>query len=159
MDGEIDKPPLIPPYQGGDSVHHPHLGEHLPPPPDKGGLGGVETIGFQKTEVSYWNLFTLGVTGGILPCPGALFVMMMALTSGQVLIGLYLITIFSLGLATALMTVGIVMVRSRSFLHQVSPNSRLAQLLPVLSSLVIIVVGSGFLLSGLMKYGIVEIRF
>lgn len=124
--------------------HHPHDHEH--PAEDDSGT------------VSSWNLLTLGVTGGIVPCPGALFVMMLALTSGRAAVGLYLITIFSVGLAAALMTVGIVMVRSRLYLNRYSPNNRLVQVLPVLSSMVILLVGTGFLVNGLVKYGILEIH-
>jgi ABC-type nickel/cobalt efflux system permease component RcnA len=109
-------------------------------------------------EVRFMSLLTLGITGGIVPCPGALFVMMMALTSGHAAVGLYLITMFSVGLALALMTVGIVMVRSRKMMDRFSPNNRLVQLLPVLSSLVIVVVGSGFLLNGLLRHGILTIN-
>ena len=95
------------------------------------------------------------MTGGIVPCPGALFVMMMALTSRAALFGLYLITVFSVGLALTLMTVGIVMVKGRGVVDRYAPNSRVVQVLPVLSSLVIIFVGAGFLLNGLVKHGIV----
>ena len=106
-------------------------------------------------EVSFWNLLVLGITGGIVPCPGALFVMMMALTSRAIPFGLYLITVFSAGLALTLMTVGIAMVKGRGALQKHTKNSPWIQVLPVFSSLVIIIVGAGFLLSGLMKHGIV----
>lgn len=140
---------------------HPHFHEHSHEHPH---VSAPECLISQtaKTDsagqVSYWNLLTLGVTGGIVPCPGALFVMMMALTSGQALVGLYLITIFSTGLALALMTVGIVMVRSRHWLDRYSPNGQIIQILPVLSSVVIILAGAAFLLNGLVRHGIVEIH-
>jgi ABC-type nickel/cobalt efflux system permease component RcnA len=84
--------------------------------------------------------------------------MMLALTSGRAAVGLYLITVFSIGLATALMTVGIVMVRSRRFFDRYTPNSRFVQVLPVLSSVIILLVGCAFLVNGLVKHGILEIH-
>jgi ABC-type nickel/cobalt efflux system permease component RcnA len=98
------------------------------------------------------------MTGGIVPCPGALFVMMMALASGAAAFGLYLITVFSVGLALTLMTVGIVMVKGRGMVDRFAPNSNLIQVLPVVSSLIIMFVGAGFMLNGLMKHGILTIN-
>jgi len=139
------------------SHDHSHRHDHAPSHThDHGESWEVKTGDFG--EVSYWNLLTLGVTGGVVPCPGALFVMMLALTSGRAAVGLYLITVFSVGLAVALMTVGIVMVRSRRLFNRYSPNSRFIQLLPVLSSVVILLVGTGFLINGLMKHGLLEIH-
>lgn len=91
-----------------------------------------------------------------MPCPGALFVMMMALTSGRAAAGLYLITVFSIGLAGALMIIGVTMVKSRRLFDRYSPNSRFVQILPVLSSLVILLVGCIFFVNGLVKHGIVQ---
>lgn len=108
--------------------------------------------------MSLLNLLLLGMTGGIVPCPGALFVMMMALTSRAVAFGLFLIVLFSVGLALSLMLVGILMVKGRGVVNRYAPNSRAIQALPMLSSLVIIVVGAGFLLNGLVKHGIVTIN-
>jgi nickel/cobalt transporter (NicO) family protein len=61
------------------------------------------------------DLITLGVTGGILPCPSALVVMLAAISVGQVGLGLTLITAFSLGLAAALTAGGMLMLYSRAF--------------------------------------------
>ncbi len=144
---------------------HQHVHPHDHSPPHDHGHSHLHSheedcvrTGEKSRQVSYWNLLTLGITGGIVPCPGALFVMMMALTSGRAAVGLYLITVFSTGLAVALMAVGIVMVRSRRFFDRYSPNSRFVQLLPVLSSIVILLVGTGFLINGLIKHGLLEIH-
>jgi ABC-type nickel/cobalt efflux system permease component RcnA len=127
---------------------HGHDHRHDPPSKKVKGAGSV----------SFWNLLILGMTGGIVPCPGALFVMMMALASGAAAFGLYLITVFSVGLALTLMTVGIVMVKGRGMVDRFAPNSNLIQVLPVVSSLIIMFVGAGFMLNGLMKHGILTIN-
>ncbi len=60
------------------------------------------------------DLITLGVTGGLLPCPSALIVMLAAISVGQVGFGLILITAFSVGLAGVLTGGGLLMVYART---------------------------------------------
>jgi ABC-type nickel/cobalt efflux system permease component RcnA len=62
------------------------------------------------------DLITFGVTGGILPCPSALVVMLAAISVGQITLGLALITAFSLGLAGVLTVGGLLMVYGRAFM-------------------------------------------
>lgn len=131
-------------HDAGHTHPHSHSEDHSPSPAP------------EASQVRFWNLLTLGLTGGIVPCPGALFVMMMALTSGRAAAGLYLITVFSIGLAGALMIIGVTMVKSRRLFDRYSPNSRFVQILPVLSSLVILLVGCIFFVNGLVKHGIVQ---
>jgi ABC-type nickel/cobalt efflux system permease component RcnA len=61
-------------------------------------------------EVSAGQLFALGVSGGIVPCPGALVVLLGALAFGRVGLGLLLIVAFSVGLAAVLIAIGLLMV-------------------------------------------------
>lgn len=129
---------------------HPHHHDHPHPHPHSGK---------GASEVSFWNLLTLGVTGGIVPCPGALFVMMIALTSGAVWTGLYLITVFSVGLALTLMGVGIAVVKGRGAIDRFAPNSKWVQVLPVCTSLVIAFIGLAFFINGLAKHGILVLNF
>jgi nickel/cobalt exporter len=150
------------PHDHEHSHDHPHSHNHDDHPHDEGHSHHDEEAVLMvrkggEDQVRWVNLLTLGITGGIVPCPGALFVMMLALTSGRAGVGLYLITVFSAGLAAALMTVGIVMVRSRSMMDRFAPNGRVVQILPLLSSLVIVMVGAGFLVNGLLKHGIIQI--
>ena len=52
-------------------------------------------------------LLGLGVAGGLLPDPGALAILLAALASGKVILGLFTVLIFSLGFACVLVVVGI----------------------------------------------------
>jgi nickel/cobalt exporter len=52
-------------------------------------------------------LLTLGLVGGLLPDPAALALLLAALSSGQVLLGLVTVAVFSLGFAATLVVVGI----------------------------------------------------
>ncbi len=53
-------------------------------------------------------LLALGVAGGLLPDPAALALLLGALSSGKVLLGLVTVVVFSLGFAATLVLVGIV---------------------------------------------------
>jgi nickel/cobalt exporter len=65
------------------------------------------------------DLITLGVTGGLLPCPAALVVMLGAISMGRVGLGLLLISAFSIGLAAVLTAGGLLMVYSRTFMVKI----------------------------------------
>ena len=53
-------------------------------------------------------LLALGIAGGLLPDPAALALLLGALSSGKVMLGLVTVVVFSLGFATTLVVVGIV---------------------------------------------------
>jgi len=53
-------------------------------------------------------LLALSIVGGILPDPSALAILLAALSSGQVLLGLASVVVFSLGFAATLLVVGVV---------------------------------------------------
>jgi len=53
-------------------------------------------------------LLVLAIAGGLLPDPSALAILLAALSSGRVLLGLASVVVFSLGFATTLVVVGVV---------------------------------------------------
>ena len=53
-------------------------------------------------------LLALGIAGGLLPDPAALALLLAALSSGKVLLGLITVVVFSLGFAATLVAVGII---------------------------------------------------
>ena len=53
-------------------------------------------------------LLALGIAGGLLPDPAALALLLAALSSGKVLLGLMTVVVFSLGFAATLVVVGII---------------------------------------------------
>jgi nickel/cobalt exporter len=60
---------------------------------------------------SWAILAGLGVAGGLLPDPGALAILLAALASGKVILGLFTVVVFSLGFAAVLVVVGVVAAR------------------------------------------------
>jgi nickel/cobalt exporter len=110
-------------------------------------------------RVSLKQLFVLGVTGGIVPCPAALVVLLSALSLGRVGLGLVLIVAFSLGLAAVLIATGILVVYARQLMACVQAEGRLiTRWLPLTSAAVIIVVGLGMTTQALQAAGILQIR-
>ena len=63
--------------------------------------------------MSLRSLVALGVSGGIVPCPAALVVLLSALAGRQVGLGLLLIVAFSVGLAAVLIGIGLLVVYAR----------------------------------------------
>jgi ABC-type nickel/cobalt efflux system permease component RcnA len=98
-------------------------------------------------DVTPRQLFTLGVTGGIIPCPAALVVLLSGLSLGRVGFGLVLIVAFSLGLAAVLIITGLLMVFARSLMARVQGDGALvSRWLPLTSSAVITIIGLAIVL-------------
>src|SRR5262249_54314814 len=66
--------------------------------------------------VSLRALVALGVSGGIVPCPAALVVLLSAVAMGRIFLGLLLIVAFSVGLAAVLIGIGLLVVYARRLL-------------------------------------------
>lgn len=91
------------------------------------------------------TLAALAASGGLLPSPSALVVLLASVALGRVLLGVGLIAAFSLGLAGALAGIGLLAIRARDLLLR-RFRSRMAQALPVAGAAAILLVGV-FLLS------------
>lgn len=93
-------------------------------------------------RVSLRELLALGVTGGIVPCPAALVVLLSALALHRVGFGLFLIVAFSVGLAAVLIAIGLLVVYARWLMSRVHGEGRLVtRWLPLTSSAVITLLG------------------
>ena len=104
------------------------------------------------------SLLTLGITGGIVPCPGALVILLLAVALHRIAFGLLLIVSFSAGLAAILIAIGVLMVKARPLMERFTGEGRLVRSLPVASSLVIITVGFAMAVRALTEAGIVVIN-
>ena len=92
--------------------------------------------------VSLRQLWALGITGGIVPCPAALVVLLSALSLRRVGFGLLLIVAFSLGLALVLIAIGMLMVYARRLVARFDERGPLvARWLPLASSAVMVLLG------------------
>jgi nickel/cobalt transporter (NicO) family protein len=92
-------------------------------------------------DVSRRSLVAVGVSGGLLPCPSALVVLLAAISLHRIGFGLLLILAFSGGLALTITGIGLVAVLARSAFRRVSFDGRVVSLLPAASALVILAAG------------------
>jgi ABC-type nickel/cobalt efflux system permease component RcnA len=139
-----------------DGHVHVHDGyEHGHDARDQHGHHHLEISG----DVSYRHLLALGITGGIVPCPAALVVLLSAVALNRVAFGLFLIVAFSVGLAAVLIAVGLLMVYARRFITQFRSDGRLiTRWLPLTSAGVITVLGIAIAIRSLVTGGILQIR-
>jgi ABC-type nickel/cobalt efflux system permease component RcnA len=94
-------------------------------------------------DFSRRSLVAVGVSGGLLPCPSALVVLLAAISLHRVGFGLLLIVAFSAGLALSITGIGLVAVLARNTFARVRFGGRALSLLPTLSALVIVAAGVG----------------
>jgi ABC-type nickel/cobalt efflux system permease component RcnA len=109
--------------------------------------------------VSFRELLALGLTGGIVPCPAALVVLLSAVALRRIGFGLFLIVSFSVGLAAVLIAIGLLMVYARRLMARVEGTGPLiTRWLPLTSSATITVLGVAIAAQALMNAGILTIR-
>ncbi len=103
-----------------------------------------------ERALSLRELCMLGITGGIVPCPAALVVLLSAFSLHRIGFGLFLITAFSLGLAAVLVTVGLTMVYAKRVMSsRVRAGNTVVRYLPFLSSAFMVVLGVGITASAI----------
>lgn len=132
---------------GGQHVPHDH--DHLHHDHDHSHDGLTHTHDghthshVPQGEVSVGSLIALGASGGLVPCPSALVLLLSSIALGRIGLGLLLLVGFSAGLAMVLMTIGLVVVYAK---HLLPDRAQAAahpafRLLPVVSAAVIVCIG------------------
>jgi ABC-type nickel/cobalt efflux system permease component RcnA len=105
------------------SAAHHHHHHHDPPAPGK---------------VTFGGLLALGVSGGIVPCPAALVLLLGAIAAGRAAFGLGLLAAFSLGLSAVLIAVGLAVLYAKELVPaHVARDESWTHYVPVFSALVI----------------------
>jgi nickel/cobalt exporter len=110
---------------GGGTMH-----SHLPP-------------GASGEKVTWRSLLTLGISGGLVPCPSAMVLLLAAVALNKTAYGMLLVVAFSIGLAITLTAVGLAFLYARNRFHKPRQGARWPQLLPILSAGMITVLGIG----------------
>ena len=117
---------------GASPFTHSHGGRthtHAPPGADGG-------------PVTWRSLLALGISGGLLPCPSALVVLLSAISLHRVGYGLLLVVAFSFGLAGVLTGIGLLFVYARRWVERPMQSAgALVRVLPVVSAFVITCAG------------------
>ena len=128
-----------------DHSHHHHEHEHshgdhshLPP-------------GADGSPVTWQSLLALGISGGLLPCPSALVLLLSAIALGHIGFGLVLVLAFSLGLAGVLTGLGLLLVHAKRLFQKLPTQLQLVRVLPAVSALCIALIGLGITTQSLMQ--------
>lgn len=104
------------------------------------------------------GLISLGISGGMVPCLDAIAVLLLAVNLRRLGLGLILLLSFSAGLAVVLIAVGVAMVLAKSVAARFSAMNRATRWLPVLSALIVAVLGLVMAVQSLMAAGVLVLR-
>jgi ABC-type nickel/cobalt efflux system permease component RcnA len=138
----------------GHAHPHEHTHEHRHEHPQEAGHSHAT-----ESQFSYRQLVTLGVTGGIVPCPAALVVVLSAISIHRVAFGLYLIVAFSLGLAVVLISIGMVTVYARRLLARLPTDGPLInRWLPTASATAMTCLGVAIAAQALLAMGVIHLQ-
>ncbi|MBD1829349.1 sulfite exporter TauE/SafE family protein [Microcoleus vaginatus GB1-A2] len=119
-----------------DISHHYHdhgdgrLHSHLPP-------------GTDGSPITWKSLLALGISGGLLPCPSALVMLLSASALGNVGLGMTLVVAFSLGLALVLSAIGLILVYAKRNFDKLPKQITAVKFLPAISAMFVMFLGLG----------------
>jgi nickel/cobalt transporter (NicO) family protein len=102
-------------------------------------------------ELGWRSLTAVGISGGLLPCPSALVVLLAAISLHRIALGLLLIVSFSAGLALSITGIGLTAILAKRTFRRFEAPGRLIGLLPAISALVIVIAGAAMTVRALPK--------
>lgn len=105
-------------------------------------------------QITPRGLIALGVSGGLLPCPSALVVLLAAISLHRVAFGIVLVIAFSIGLAGVLTGIGLLLVYARGFFDRFRLELGLWRLLPAASAAVVLALGLAISLQAAAQSGL-----
>jgi nickel/cobalt transporter (NicO) family protein len=134
---------FAPTSTGLDPTLHSHGGgplhSHLPP-------------GARGEKVTWKSLLALGISGGLVPCPSAMVLLLAAVALNKTAYGMLLVVAFSFGLAITLTVVGLAFLYARNRFSGPGTGSRWTQVLPVLSAVTITALGIALCIGALKTF-------
>jgi len=135
------------PHGGETGAHsHAHDGHSHPHPHVPGG------------KVTLGSMISLGIAGGMVPCPTALVVLLLAVTLNRVALGLAMILAFSVGLAGVLILIGVLTVTASRLVRRFSEDRGWIRKLPIASSAVIMAIGLTIIFRALVAAGVISVN-
>ena len=117
-------------HDHGHNHQHNHGHNHLPP-------------GADGSPITWSSILALGISGGLLPCPSALVVLLSAIALGRIGFGLALVSAFSLGLAAVLTGIGLTLVYAKDWFERLPLQASQSKLFPAMSALFMTLIGLG----------------
>lgn len=102
--------------------------------------------------VTWRSLLTLGISGGLVPCPDAIAILLVAVAVNRLAFGMLLIVAFSLGLALVLIGLGIAMVQGARVAARSDLLNRFSLYTPLVSALVVVGLGIGLTVNAVNSF-------
>ncbi len=102
-------------------------------------------------ELGWRSLTAVGISGGLLPCPSALVVLLAAISLHRIALGLGLIVAFSAGLALSITGIGLAAILAKRTFRRFELQGRVIGLLPAISALVIVIAGAAMTVRAIPK--------
>jgi nickel/cobalt exporter len=97
---------------------------------------------FTGRTVTTWQIILFGLTGGLIPCPAAITVLLLCIQLKQLSLGFVLVLCFGIGLALTMVSAGVIAALSiRHIEKRWSGFSRFAHNAPYVSAALILIVG------------------
>ena len=128
-----------------DDPAHDHGHSHAPPK-----VHGLVTTG---------QIIWFGFTGGLMPCPAAIAVLLICVQLKAFALGVAMVAAFSVGVGATLVAIGLAVVWSSGKLAKAWPGfDRLAQRLPFVSAGLVMIVGLIMTVAGLNGTGLLSAR-
>jgi nickel/cobalt exporter len=136
------------------SSHHDHSHGHFHShgTMDEGHHDGSENSHSLKEIIS------LGIAGGLVPCPSAIVILLFAVAVNRIVAGLMLILSFSLGLAAVLILIGVFTVTASNRLERLGSSVGWIKRLPIFTAGIIMVLGVAIGLNSLYQAGILVLN-
>jgi len=121
--------------------HHDHTHPHDHHHPHEHGPHGHSHV--PEGDVTLGSLIALGASGGLVPCPSALVLLLSSIALGRVGLGLFLLVAFSTGLAIVLMGIGVLVLYAKQLLpdSQKTAAHPAFRIIPLLSAALIVCIG------------------
>jgi len=133
-------------HHRGNDYEHAHHGHSHAPPVIRGNVTTGQIIWF-------------GFTGGLLPCPAAIAVLLICIQLKDFALGVAMVAAFSLGVGLTLIAVGLTVVWGVGKFSKAWPSfDRVAQRLPYLSAGLVLIVGFIVTAAGLNAAGVFSSR-
>lgn len=107
----------------------------------------------KEGRVSTWQIMLFGITGGLMPCPASIAVLLICIQLREFTLGASMVAAFSFGLALTLMSVGIAAAWGRGHVERLYGEDRakkLSRYLPLASAALMLVLGLIMAATGLV---------
>ncbi|MCD4753699.1 MAG: hypothetical protein K8R40_11555 [Anaerolineaceae bacterium] len=150
---DIQPPPKVIQEEDGQTriIIHRDILEETPPHPHIGPKY-VPRHRANIEKLEWRTLLALGTSGGLVPCPDAVAVFIIAATMNMLDLGLLMIVAFSIGIAIILMLLGFLIAKGKRNLEKVKGLQKTITYAPIISAAVLVVAGFYLLNSAYQKY-------